>query len=319
MPIEKGLIGYQDISFGTETFQRKSQSGQLITLDQIRASHVPILDSAGRFTGTNIEAALAETMTREESGSTVKKLTNRSGAQRVAGDVVIIDTSNDDSFTTTTTEGNVLVLGVVLETTENLATGRVATGGYVGSVKVTGATTRGQFLKTSTTVLKATPVSTLTSLCFAVAVSNGASTVAAIIFKPSGDAETIDGYSAGNSSGNVPVSNGTVNTNLNADILDGKHLWVVNLGDWDMDTTASITITVPGTPKTVYVDIIHDNTADHYPLNYAGTAGTAAGYWSYSSASGQVTITRVTGGFFDNTSFDATPYNRGTIAIVYNA
>lgn len=35
--------------------------------------------------------------------------------------------------------------------------------------------------------------------------------------------DTVDGYHAGNASGNVPVSNGTVNTNLNADKLDGQH------------------------------------------------------------------------------------------------
>lgn len=38
-----------------------------------------------------------------------------------------------------------------------------------------------------------------------------------------GDSDKVDGYHAGNSSGQVPVSNGTVNTNLNADFLDGEH------------------------------------------------------------------------------------------------
>lgn len=36
-------------------------------------------------------------------------------------------------------------------------------------------------------------------------------------------ADTLDGYHAGNASGQVPISNGTVNTNLNADLVDGKH------------------------------------------------------------------------------------------------
>lgn len=35
--------------------------------------------------------------------------------------------------------------------------------------------------------------------------------------------DQVDGYHAGNASGNVPVSNGNVNTNLNADKLDGQH------------------------------------------------------------------------------------------------
>lgn len=37
------------------------------------------------------------------------------------------------------------------------------------------------------------------------------------------DADTVDTYHAGNASGQVAVSNGTVCTNLNADTIDGKH------------------------------------------------------------------------------------------------
>jgi hypothetical protein len=37
------------------------------------------------------------------------------------------------------------------------------------------------------------------------------------------NADTVDSYHAGNSAGQVPVSNGTVNTTLNADLLDGFH------------------------------------------------------------------------------------------------
>ena len=35
------------------------------------------------------------------------------------------------------------------------------------------------------------------------------------------DSDKLDGYHASNSTGNIPISNGTVNTNLNADKLDG--------------------------------------------------------------------------------------------------
>jgi hypothetical protein len=34
----------------------------------------------------------------------------------------------------------------------------------------------------------------------------------------------LDGYHATNATGGIPVSNGTVNTNLNADMTDGFHL-----------------------------------------------------------------------------------------------
>ena len=37
------------------------------------------------------------------------------------------------------------------------------------------------------------------------------------------DADLLDGLTSGNGSGNVPISNGTVNTNLNADMVDGRH------------------------------------------------------------------------------------------------
>lgn len=37
------------------------------------------------------------------------------------------------------------------------------------------------------------------------------------------NAGSLNGYKQGNKSGNIPISNGTVNSNLNADMLDGKH------------------------------------------------------------------------------------------------
>jgi hypothetical protein len=37
------------------------------------------------------------------------------------------------------------------------------------------------------------------------------------------DADLLDSRQSGNANGNVPVSNGTLNTNLNADLLDGQH------------------------------------------------------------------------------------------------
>lgn len=43
-------------------------------------------------------------------------------------------------------------------------------------------------------------------------------------FSITGDAATVAGKTVGNASGNVPLSNGTVNTNLNADMVDGFHV-----------------------------------------------------------------------------------------------
>lgn len=41
------------------------------------------------------------------------------------------------------------------------------------------------------------------------------------------DSAKVAGKTVGNANGNVPLSNGTVNTNLNADMVDGKHISVV--------------------------------------------------------------------------------------------
>jgi hypothetical protein len=51
---------------------------------------------------------------------------------------------------------------------------------------------------------------------------NGSAWVA-LVAKYLIDVDTVDGFHAGNASGNVPVSNGTLNTNLNADMVDGSH------------------------------------------------------------------------------------------------
>jgi len=52
------------------------------------------------------------------------------------------------------------------------------------------------------------------------------------------NADRVDGYHAGNASGNIPVSNGTLNVNLNADKVDGYHA---------STTSTASTIPVSGT------------------------------------------------------------------------
>src|SRR3990167_10363106 len=105
MTIEKGLIGKEDISFGTDTAQRRSQSGSLISITKVNASHIPIVDASSRFTCTTIEAALDEVHVMDGYGSDLKDYTNQSGATRAIGDVVVIDTANNNSFTTTAVAG----------------------------------------------------------------------------------------------------------------------------------------------------------------------------------------------------------------------
>jgi len=134
-------------------------------------------------------------------------LTNKSGSSRSVGDVVIVDSSNDSAFTTTTTADAANVLGVVMDTIANNAAGRVAVAGLV-TVNVQGNVTRGNYLSTSTTAGRAKDAgSAKTTATFAVAMTSyaggGAGTVSAIILpaiqvasaSASGDLKAIAGSS----------------------------------------------------------------------------------------------------------------------------
>jgi hypothetical protein len=81
-------------------------------------------------------------------------LTNKSGSNLTAGAVIIFDGSNDNAFTTTTTELDRRVLGVITEDIDNEATGNVLVAG-IASVQVLGTVARMEALITSTTAGKA--------------------------------------------------------------------------------------------------------------------------------------------------------------------
>ena len=78
-------------------------------------------------------------------------LTNRSGSSRSIGDIIKTDASNDNSYVTTATVNDPNICGVVLETTDNLAAGRVKLAAGLVTINVTGAVARGNYLAASAT------------------------------------------------------------------------------------------------------------------------------------------------------------------------
>lgn len=86
----------------------------------------------------------------------VEILTNKSGGAVAKGDVVIIDTGNNEAFTTTTSAGFTGMIGVAQEAIANNAAGRVCTSGYVDLVNVNASVTRGNFGKSHTVAKQAT-------------------------------------------------------------------------------------------------------------------------------------------------------------------
>jgi hypothetical protein len=96
---------------------------------------------------------------------------------------------------------------------------------------------------------------------------------------------------------------------------------VVEIGDWDMDTSAVITVLHAVTDwsmiRGVNALIIADGGIATYPLALfqAGTGIVDGGITGINGT--HVELQRRTGGIFDSTLFNATSFNRGFIVIDY--
>jgi len=83
-------------------------------------------------------------------------LTNKSGGSVATGDIVVFDTTTDESFTTTTAARVELSVGIAQETIANNALGRVLVAGYAALVNVPASVTRGHYIESHTVVKQAT-------------------------------------------------------------------------------------------------------------------------------------------------------------------
>jgi hypothetical protein len=98
---------------------------------------------------------------------------------------------------------------------------------------------------------------------------------------------------------------------------------IIDIGDWDMDATATVNIAHGLTMTNIRVMeafIQSDGSAGVYPLNRVLNPTTPTLQGSVSVAdSTNITLHRTTGGIFDSINFDATSFNRGWITIIYIA
>lgn len=97
---------------------------------------------------------------------------------------------------------------------------------------------------------------------------------------------------------------------------------MVEIGDWNMDTTLNVDITHGVDPKKIRgIDvIIRDDSDQNYDKLEFGATGTGElqGWVELIRTSGLTTslrLRRLTGGYFDTTAYDATSYNRGWVTI----
>ncbi len=84
--------------------------------------------------------------------------TNKSGGALAKGDVVVVDSANDNAVTTTTAGATTVTVGVVVVENgiANNASGRVQFGGHVALVNVNASVTRGHYGATHTVAKQAT-------------------------------------------------------------------------------------------------------------------------------------------------------------------
>lgn len=242
--IKKGKAGAEDIEFGTDTFERTGKSGTPITLNKVSAVNLPIADAGSKYTGNEIETALQEVLVEDGEGSPAKSYVNKSGGVREAGDVVRIDTDNDEAFELTTLSGDTLVLGVAAEAIGVDESGRILSGGYATAVKVDAACARGSYLKASSTTSKATPSASFEGGTFGIALTStgGVGTVSAYIF-------------SSGSGGFLPLGGGT----LTGEVLSaGRRLgYVAKSASYQtVDTDEFIDVTSGGGGVTITIHSI---------------------------------------------------------------
>ncbi len=98
---------------------------------------------------------------------------------------------------------------------------------------------------------------------------------------------------------------------------------VIEIGDWNMDGTGFVDVVHNLTLtkiRMVSVLIINDAETISYNLinSVSGTVDLYRGGW-FDIDAANVTLNRSTNGFFDDTDFNATSFNRGWVTITYEA
>jgi hypothetical protein len=108
---------------------------------------------------------------------------------------------------------------------------------------------------------------------------------------------------------------------LNPQINAGLLTKIVDIGDWNMDTTASVSVAHGLNNADIRsVQVIIRNDANNARLNLAsaGTYNTTSSSTAFfGGINTNIKMDRQLGGLFDSANYDATSFNRGWIVIQY--
>jgi hypothetical protein len=96
---------------------------------------------------------------------------------------------------------------------------------------------------------------------------------------------------------------------------------VLEIGDWNMDSTATLTVAHGLSDwtkiRSIEVSILNDASGRIYPIAGAADSTTGALSGGYNVGSPNVILYRTPSGIFDGAGFDSTSFNRGWITIIY--
>ena len=103
------------------------------------------------------------------------------------------------------------------------------------------------------------------------------------------------------------------------DALGGMRATVHEIGDWNMDANATVTVSygsiIADNVRAIDVFVRDDAGTGFYKLEKYDTVSTTVLSGWVEAVQSLITLRRRTGGDFDNTNFDATSYNRGWVTI----
>jgi len=115
----------------------------------------------------------------------------------------------------------------------------------------------------------------------------------------------------------VSLKSGTVVANLNAEQHNSRKVKVIDIGDWNMDTTASVSIAhglTLGNIRGIQATIRTDAGSQHINLASISSDGNTPLVLADST---NVILQRLANSLFDSIVYDSTGYNRGWITVWY--
>lgn len=95
----------------------------------------------------------------------------------------------------------------------------------------------------------------------------------------------------------------------------------IEIGDWNMDSAGTKAVAHGMADykkiRVLAITIRHDSDTVYSPLDYNTTGPTAIAGGLVSVDGTNINLSRASSGFYDNTGYDSTSYNRGFITIYY--